>query len=71
MIEEVISAVATPTPVPVVEATADYSEILSRLDTLINLQSSIYAWIALFITLVVGGFVIWQVLRPLTYFFYK
>lgn len=65
MIEEVVSAVSS---APVAETVADYSEILSRLDTLINLQSSIYAWIALFITLVVGGFVIWQVLRPLTYF---
>lgn len=64
--ELITAALASPTPMPV-EA-ADYSEILSRLDNLININYSIYAWVALFITLAVGGWCIYQILKPLIYF---
>lgn len=70
---DVIAATAA----PIVEAvSADYSEIISRLDIIIekldkllSVDMSIYSWLALFITLVLGGWCIWQILRPLTYFF--
>ena len=65
--ELVTAALASPAPV-VSEVAADYSEILSRLDSLININFSIYAWVALFITLVVGGWCIYQIVKPLIYF---
>ena len=49
--DEIILAAATAAP-EAAAAAADYSEILSRLDNLININYSIYAWIALFITFV-------------------
>lgn len=68
MEDELLTALASPTPVPVFAEAVDYSDIISRLDDLINISFSIYAWVALFITLVVGGWVIYQILKPLIYF---
>lgn len=66
--DEVLTAVVEAAATPVPSAAPDYSEIITRLDALINLNTSIYAWLALFITLVIGGWCIWQILKPLIYF---
>lgn len=59
---------ATEVPELAASVAPDISPILEKLDTLININMSMYAWIALFITLLVGGFVIYIMLKPLIYF---
>lgn len=67
--EEVIS---TEIPELVAEvASADFTPIIERLDMLINISFSTYAWLALFITLLVGGWCIYILLKPLLYFIQK
>lgn len=51
-----------------VSNSVDLTIVIEKLDQLININMSIYAWLALFITLLVGGFVIYIMLKPLIYF---